>query len=236
MFLAPSDPTVVSPMERCFSGQAVTTRLFSPALEPCSINGYDETHDPSLKPQLLISFFQRHCSVSPCLDNGGLSKPQFDQLWGKCGETVHCTSLRRGNVKHVKSFAWVVSAYISVAFPALHCVSRRLAAHFKSRCERFRRGESSAAVQNLMPRVVIFDLISLLALLILLGEVRATPLVNLFNSAAFLKVCSGQISRTCYKGLTESTAQPTHFFQWFLALADLFTKASYMPASRLCLI
>lgn len=97
-------------------------------------------------------------------------------------------------------------------------------------------GESSAAVQNLMPRVVIFDLISLPALLILLGEVRATPLVNLLNSAAFLKVCSGEISRTCYKGLTESTAQPTHFFQWFLALADLFTKASYMPASRLCLI
>lgn len=97
-------------------------------------------------------------------------------------------------------------------------------------------GESSAAVENLMLRVVIFDLISLPALLILLGEVRATPLVNLLNSAAFLKVCSGEISRTCYKGLTESTAQPTHFFQWFLALANLFTKASYMPASRLCLI
>lgn len=100
-----------------FSGQAVTTRLFSQALGPCSVTGYDETRRPSLKPQLLMSFLQPHCSVSPCLDNGGLSKPQFDQLWGKCGETVRCTSLRRGNVKHMKSLTWFVLCVLLGGLP-----------------------------------------------------------------------------------------------------------------------
>lgn len=102
------------------------------------------------------------------------------------------------------------------------CVPTRLttSAHFLISLVMFHE-ESPAAVQNLMWWAAIVDLVSFQVLLILLGEVQGCSLGK-SASLAFLQACSWKISCTCYKGLTESTAWPTHFFQWFLALADLY--------------
>ena len=108
---------------------------------------------------------------------------------------------------------WGVPAWVLTRL-STHCLCLLLKSHIN-----ISEGETPPMVQNSMWWIVIVYLISFQALLILPRQVQTAPLVN---AAAFFEACSRKISCTCYKDLTESMAQPTHFFQWFLALADLY--------------
>lgn len=181
---------------------AVITRILSGSHSHCSsVTGCCEALNPFLlhrkkkKKNSAPGVFQ--ATTLLCLPLFGKRQslwPQSDQLWGKCGESVCCASDTRKGL-----------------FARRAC-SRCIFS--PRRCKCLRKGKSS------LMRCYFWFHFTPALVNTPLGGAGATPLVNLLNSATFLKVCSPESSRTCYKGPTESMAQPTHFFQWFLALAD----------------
>lgn len=38
-----------------------------------------------------------------------LQKPHLGKLWGSCGRMLHCTPIRKGNVKHMRCEKWAIT-------------------------------------------------------------------------------------------------------------------------------